>query len=176
MGERGLTLSGGQKVRLSLARALYSESDLLLLDDPFSAVDAKVGMKMYEGLLKNVVGKRTVILITHQTQYITKCDFVVVLAGGEAKVVSEWAKEELIADQEEDMKEIDEVKTKEEVEKDIGFSKEENVKVGIKSYCKYLLYHKISYLLLPLSLLFLFSYQMTISFIFRLYSSYDSAK
>ena len=48
VGERGTTLSGGQKARLSLARAVYSDSDIYLLDDPLSAVDSKVGRKIYE--------------------------------------------------------------------------------------------------------------------------------
>ena len=43
VGERGTTLSGGQKARISLARALYAEADIYLFDDPLSAVDAKVG-------------------------------------------------------------------------------------------------------------------------------------
>jgi ATP-binding cassette subfamily C (CFTR/MRP) protein 4 len=43
VGERGVTLSGGQKARLTLARALYANGDIYLLDDPISAVDSKVG-------------------------------------------------------------------------------------------------------------------------------------
>merc|ERR1711994_645103 len=43
VGERGITLSGGQKQRISLARALYARAEIYLLDDPLSAVDAKVG-------------------------------------------------------------------------------------------------------------------------------------
>ncbi len=42
IGERGITLSGGQKTRLAFARALYFDADIYLLDDPISAVDAKV--------------------------------------------------------------------------------------------------------------------------------------
>ena len=42
MGKKGLTLSGGQKARVSLARMLYGEADIYVLDDPLSAVDAKV--------------------------------------------------------------------------------------------------------------------------------------
>lgn len=47
VGERGITLSGGQKARLSLARALYFNADIYLFDDPISAVDSKVAKKIY---------------------------------------------------------------------------------------------------------------------------------
>jgi ATP-binding cassette, subfamily C (CFTR/MRP), member 4 len=48
IGERGINLSGGQKARISLARAVYSNSDIYLLDDPLSAVDSKVARKIYD--------------------------------------------------------------------------------------------------------------------------------
>lgn len=48
IGERGVSLSGGQKARISLARALYTESDIYLLDDPLSAVDTAVGRHLFE--------------------------------------------------------------------------------------------------------------------------------
>jgi ABC-type multidrug transport system fused ATPase/permease subunit len=47
IGDKGVNLSGGQRARLSLARALYSDSDIYLLDDPLSAVDANVGKNLY---------------------------------------------------------------------------------------------------------------------------------
>ncbi|ORY51096.1 P-loop containing nucleoside triphosphate hydrolase protein [Rhizoclosmatium globosum] len=75
VGERGASLSGGQKARLALARACYSDSDLLLLDDPLSAVDAKVGRHLY-----NEQGK---VLVTHQLQYVIGADHVLLLENGE---------------------------------------------------------------------------------------------
>ena len=48
VGERGVTLSGGQKARVNLARAVYSDADIYLLDDPLSAVDAAVGKYLFE--------------------------------------------------------------------------------------------------------------------------------
>ena len=48
MGERGVTLSGGQKARTTLARAIYHKSDVYLLDDPLSAVDAPVAKHLFE--------------------------------------------------------------------------------------------------------------------------------
>ena len=48
IGDKGVNLSGGQRARISLARALYSDADIYLLDDPLSAVDANVGKHLYE--------------------------------------------------------------------------------------------------------------------------------
>ena len=48
VGERGVTLSGGQKARVNLARAVYHEADIYLLDDPLSAVDGSVGKQLLE--------------------------------------------------------------------------------------------------------------------------------
>ena len=47
VGERGVSLSGGQKARISLARAVYFNADIYLLDDPLSAVDASVGRHLF---------------------------------------------------------------------------------------------------------------------------------
>ena len=89
IGEKGLTLSGGQKTRLTLARALYADADIYLLDDPFSALDAKVGRRVFEFLMSTVVGRKTIILVTHQMQFVEKCDEVLMLEEGRiARVVS----------------------------------------------------------------------------------------
>lgn len=51
IGDRGVSLSGGQRARVSLARALYMDADVYLLDDPLSAVDAAVGRHLFEKLV-----------------------------------------------------------------------------------------------------------------------------
>ncbi|CAJ0929482.1 unnamed protein product, partial [Mesorhabditis belari] len=84
IGENGVTLSGGQKARIGLARALYQESEVYLLDDCLSAVDAHVGAAMYfralgkEGILRG----KTRILVTHGLQYTKECDRIVVMREG----------------------------------------------------------------------------------------------
>ncbi|XP_070815026.1 ATP-binding cassette sub-family C member 12 [Chaetodon trifascialis] len=83
IGERGLNLSGGQKQRISLARAVYSNKDIFLLDDPLSAVDAHVGKHIFEECIKKELQGKSVILVTHQLQYLEFCDNILVLEDGE---------------------------------------------------------------------------------------------
>uniref|UniRef100_A0A8B9JBF0 ATP-binding cassette sub-family C member 5 n=1 Tax=Astyanax mexicanus TaxID=7994 RepID=A0A8B9JBF0_ASTMX len=85
IGERGLNLSGGQKQRVSVARAVYSNRDIFLLDDPLSAVDAHVGKHIFEECIKKELKGKSVILVTHQLQYLEFCDEVLLLEGGEIK-------------------------------------------------------------------------------------------
>ncbi|XP_037672018.1 multidrug resistance-associated protein 9 [Choloepus didactylus] len=83
IGERGLNLSGGQRQRISLARAIYSDHELYLLDDPLSAVDAHVGKHVFEECIKKALGGKTIILVTHQLQFLESCDEVLLLEDGE---------------------------------------------------------------------------------------------
>eukprot|EP00043_Microstomoeca_roanoka_P013524 m.132473 g.132473 ORF g.132473 m.132473 type:complete len:1343 (+) comp15778_c0_seq5:123-4151(+) len=79
IGERGVTLSGGQKARLSLARAVYRQADIYLLDDPLSAVDAKVGRVLFEDCIYTMLSGTTRLLATHQVHHLVKADTVIVL-------------------------------------------------------------------------------------------------
>lgn len=68
IGEKGINLSGGQKHRVALARAVYASPDVLLLDDPLSAVDAHVGRALFEGCICGTLRCKTRLLVTHQLQ------------------------------------------------------------------------------------------------------------
>jgi ATP-binding cassette, subfamily C (CFTR/MRP), member 1 len=84
-GERGINLSGGQKARVALARAIYRDADVYLLDDPLSAVDAHVGQHIfYECILGALAGK-TRVLVTHHVHLLHLCDLIVVLDNGSVK-------------------------------------------------------------------------------------------
>ncbi|XP_016069254.1 PREDICTED: multidrug resistance-associated protein 9 [Miniopterus natalensis] len=83
IGERGLNLSGGQRQRISLARAVYSNHEIYLLDDPLSAVDAHVGKHVFEECIKKALRGKTVVLVTHQLQFLESCDEVILLGDGE---------------------------------------------------------------------------------------------
>lgn len=84
IGERGINLSGGQKARVSLARAMYSqETQLLLLDDPLSAVDAHVGEHLFkEAITGDISFGTTRVLVTHHVHFLPRCDAVIVLVNG----------------------------------------------------------------------------------------------
>jgi ATP-binding cassette, subfamily C (CFTR/MRP), member 4 len=81
IGEKGVSISGGQKARLALARAVYSDTEVYLLDDPLSAVDAHVSRALLEDCIIATLKQRgkTVILCTHQLQYLKHADKILVL-------------------------------------------------------------------------------------------------
>ena len=82
VGERGVSLSGGQKARVNLGRAIYRDADIYLLDDPLSAVDAHVGKHLFEECIKNFLKDKVVLLVTHQIQYLKEADNILVLRQG----------------------------------------------------------------------------------------------
>ena len=81
VGERGVQLSGGQKQRVSLARALLAEPEILIVDDPLSAVDAKTERSILERLEERLKG-RSFLLITHRVSAAKLCDRIAVLDEG----------------------------------------------------------------------------------------------
>ncbi|GAA5904673.1 uncharacterized protein JCM6883_003864 [Sporobolomyces salmoneus] len=89
IGEKGINLSGGQKARVSLARAVYSRASTLLFDDILSAVDAHTAAHIYENCLKGpLLEGRTVILVSHQVQLTAPgAAYVVSLENGRTSFV-----------------------------------------------------------------------------------------
>ncbi|NXP45468.1 MRP3 protein, partial [Heliornis fulica] len=84
IGEKGINLSGGQRQRVSLARAVYSSSDIYLLDDPLSAVDSHVAKHIFDKVIgpDGVLKGKTRILVTHGISFLPQVDYIVVLADG----------------------------------------------------------------------------------------------
>uniref|UniRef100_A0A671US37 Multidrug resistance-associated protein 4 n=1 Tax=Sparus aurata TaxID=8175 RepID=A0A671US37_SPAAU len=79
IGDRGATLSGGQKARVNLARAVYEDADIYLLDDPLSAVDAEVGKHLFEQCISGLLKNKCRVLVTHQLQHLRAADQILVL-------------------------------------------------------------------------------------------------
>ncbi|KAF4521035.1 hypothetical protein B566_EDAN002530 [Ephemera danica] len=82
VGERGVSLSGGQRARVNLARAVYKDADIYLLDDPLSAVDAHVGRHLFDDCIKGFLRHKSVLLVTHQLQYLTQAHNILILNNG----------------------------------------------------------------------------------------------
>ena len=79
IGEKGINLSGGQKARVGLARAVYADKDMILMDDPISALDANVKKSIFEQVMLNYLGKKTRILVTHAVDFLSLVDRVIVM-------------------------------------------------------------------------------------------------
>nr|CAD7403869.1 unnamed protein product [Timema cristinae] len=94
VGERGSSLSGGQKARVNLARAVYNDADVYLLDDPLSAVDTHVGKHLFDECINSYLKHKTRILVTHQLQYLKDADTIIILNNG--KIELEGTFEELM--------------------------------------------------------------------------------
>ncbi|KYQ47022.1 hypothetical protein ALC60_13972 [Trachymyrmex zeteki] len=82
VGERGMNLSGGQRARINLARAIYKDADIYLLDDPLSAVDSHVSRRLVNKCIFGYLQGKTRILVTHQLQYLQLADQIIVMNNG----------------------------------------------------------------------------------------------
>ncbi|XP_049393908.1 ABC transporter C family member 13 isoform X2 [Solanum stenotomum] len=88
VGEKGFNLSGGQRARLALARAVYHDAEIYLLDDILSAVDAHVGCSiLHNAILGPPMNQQTRILCTHNIQAISAADLVIVMDKGHVQWV-----------------------------------------------------------------------------------------
>ncbi|KUI61105.1 Oligomycin resistance ATP-dependent permease YOR1 [Cytospora mali] len=90
IGERGINLSGGQKQRISLARAVYSKSEIFLLDDPLSAVDPYVGKHIFETAICGLLGNKTRVLATHQMHILNQCDRIIWMDNGRIQAIDSY--------------------------------------------------------------------------------------
>ncbi|KAK4146291.1 uncharacterized protein C8A04DRAFT_9904 [Dichotomopilus funicola] len=85
VGERGISLSGGQKARVALARAVYARADVYLLDDCLSAVDSHVGRHIIDNVLgaKGLLNTKTRILATNSIPVLVESDYICMIKDGE---------------------------------------------------------------------------------------------
>ena len=82
IGEKGSSLSVGQKARISMARAVYANKDIILMDDPLSALDVHTKKQVFEQVLSGMLRYKTRILITHAIDLLDKVDRVIVVKQG----------------------------------------------------------------------------------------------
>ncbi|KAG8666303.1 ATP-binding cassette transporter yor1 [Fusarium poae] len=87
IGERGITISGGQKQRLNIARAIYFDADIVLMDDPLSAVDAHVGRHIFDNAILGLLKDKCRILATHQLWVLSRCDRIIWMEHGKIQAI-----------------------------------------------------------------------------------------
>lgn len=85
IGEKGINLSGGQKARLGLARAVYSDREIYLLDDPISALDAHVRKQVINNIFFGMLKNRTRVLVTHAIDFLEQADHIILMDQGSIK-------------------------------------------------------------------------------------------
>ncbi|THZ15415.1 ABC multidrug transporter-like protein [Aureobasidium pullulans] len=140
IGERGITVSGGQKQRLNIARAIYFNADIVLMDDPLSAVDAHVGRHIMDNAICGLLRNKARVLATHQLHVLHRCDRIIWVQDGTAykidtfdnlmatdadfqKLMATTASEEKKEEQEEPVDEDEVEEEKKDVKKTTGGKK-----------------------------------------------------
>lgn len=126
IGERGITVSGGQKQRLNIARAIYFNSDLVIMDDPLSAVDAHVGRHIMDQAICGLLRNKCRVLATHQLWVLSRCDRVIWMENGGIQAVDTFENlmannpdfVKLVAKNAQDEKKEEEVIDEDEVEEE----------------------------------------------------------
>ncbi len=91
IGEKGANLSGGQKARIGLARALYSDREIYLLDDIISAVDVHVGEFIMKETILKYLKKKTVIMPTHAVKFAEYADKIIIMKKGKVAMVGKYS-------------------------------------------------------------------------------------
>lgn len=90
IGEKGINLSGGQKARISLARAVYANRDIVLMDDPISALDSNVKKKVFEQVFMGEMRGKTRILVTHAVDFIDRVDRIIIMENSKIKYMGTY--------------------------------------------------------------------------------------
>ena len=93
IGEKGINLSGGQKARVSLARAVYKRPDVIIMDDPISALDSYTRKRIFEDVFQGILKGKTRILVTHAIDFVHLADKVVIMKQG--TILSQGTYEEM---------------------------------------------------------------------------------
>ena len=92
VGEHGVMLSGGQKARVALARAIYQDKDIYLIDDIFSSLDLPVGLQIFRKCINGLLRKKTRILCTHHPKFLGEASRVLVLNEGKIEQIGSPSK------------------------------------------------------------------------------------
>ena len=160
IGEKGVNLSGGQKARMAIARAVYNDSDIYVFDDPLSALDAYVGVNLFNQVFNDYLKDKTIIISTHALQYVSYFDRIFYVHQGQIKFNGEpkelenqqfyqefktahenkknETKQKNEEESEKDKKEKD--KKEEKLIKKDEFSQKDGEKISLKLFMSFIMY------------------------------------
>ena len=93
IGEKGINLSGGQKARVCLARAVYKRPDIILMDDPISALDTHTRKQIFKDVFQGLLKDSTRVLVTHAVDFVHLADKIIIMDQG--KITAQGTYEEL---------------------------------------------------------------------------------
>ncbi|KAI0260131.1 putative ATP-binding cassette transporter protein YOR1 [Gloeopeniophorella convolvens] len=129
VGEKGISLSGGQKQRVNICRAIYSGADILIFDDPLSALDAHVGESVFNNVLLNGTVGSTRLLVTHALHFLPKVDYIYFMADGH--ITEHGTFEELMANGGDFARNFDEFVTGDRTQESAGEKAAEEDEEGV---------------------------------------------
>ena len=133
MGEKGIKLSGGQKQRVSIARCLYSESDIYIFDDFLSALDANVGKNIFFNVIQHLhMQGKTVVIVLNAIEYLKYCDKTIFIKDGKIQIEEEFTKLKKINSEFFSSLENKQKKESVEAKDETTFKKEEEVNLNDK--------------------------------------------
>ncbi|XP_044266944.1 probable multidrug resistance-associated protein lethal(2)03659 [Tribolium madens] len=143
IGDRGLNLSKGQQARVNLARALYRESDIYLLDDCLAALDAHVSDSIFQQCICKFLKNKICIFVTNNSDYSPSADNIIVLESGSAKIEKKIKLEEKIfelkAHNKNNKSEKNQVEIK-SLKNTIYHEEKKSGKVPLRDYHQYVIY------------------------------------
>ncbi|KAF2644264.1 hypothetical protein P280DRAFT_228439 [Massarina eburnea CBS 473.64] len=134
IGERGITVSGGQKQRMNIARAIYFDADIVLMDDPLSAVDAHVGRHIMDNAICGLLKDKCRILATHQLHVLSRCDRIIWVEEGHVQAIDTF--DELMANNEGFQQLMTMTASEEDKEEEEGADDEDEIEEEKKSMVK----------------------------------------
>jgi ABC-type multidrug transport system fused ATPase/permease subunit len=100
VGARGVSLSGGQKARVCCARALYADADIVVMDDPLSAVDAHVDRQLFNSWFQassGILSRKTVVLVTNAAHHLSRSEIHRIYYMEDCKIVEQGSYQDLMA-------------------------------------------------------------------------------